>query len=77
MMSKLTKKRQVTLPAAIRRVSGLQPGAEVEFAALPDRKAVMQRMLRPISHKRAQELMEERTRKALNHQQPDAEKTSD
>jgi len=77
MMSKLTKKGQVTLPAAIRRALGVQPGDKVEFTALPDRKALMRRMLRPISHERAQELMEERTRKALNHPEPDVEKASD
>lgn len=61
MMSKLTKTSQVTLPAAIRHALGIQPGDKVEFTALPDRKALMQRTLRPISHERAQELMEERT----------------
>lgn len=61
-MSKMTKTGQVTLPAGVRRAMGLKPGDKVQFAALTDRKALMQRMLRPISHERAQELVEERTR---------------
>lgn len=61
-MSKMTKTGRVTLPAAVRRFLGVQPGDKVGFTALSDRRALMQRMLRPISHERAQELMEERTR---------------
>lgn len=66
-MTKLTKKGQVTIPAAARRAMGVQPGDPVEFTTLTDSKArldAMRTRLRPISHERAQELMEERIRSA-------------
>jgi AbrB family looped-hinge helix DNA binding protein len=79
-MSKMTKKGVVTIPAAVRRAMGVQPGDKVVFTALTNSKArldVMRTRIRPISHERAQELMDERTRKAPNHPEPDAEKASD
>ena len=52
---------------------GVQPGDPVEFTALTDSKArldAMRTRLRPISHERAQELMEELTR-SPSESQPD------
>lgn len=72
-MSKITKTGQVNLPAAVRRALSVQPGDKVELTVLTDRKALMQRRLRPISHERAQELMEERTRPAQPQPPEDAD----
>ncbi len=66
-MTKVTKKGQVTIPAAVRRAMGVKPGDRVEFTALSDSTArldAMRTRLRPISHERAEKLMEERTRSA-------------
>ncbi len=66
-MTKLNKKGQVTIPATIRRAMGLKPGDRVEFTALTDstvRLDAMRTRLRPISHERAEKIMEERTRSA-------------
>jgi AbrB family looped-hinge helix DNA binding protein len=74
-MSKMTRKGQVTVPAAARKAMGVQPGDKIEFTALTDSTArleVMRHMLHPISHERAQELMEERTRSAPETQ-PDTD----
>lgn len=65
MMSKMTKKGQVTIPAAVRRMMGAETGDKIEFTALTDSTArleVMRKTLRPISHERAEELLDERTR---------------
>jgi AbrB family looped-hinge helix DNA binding protein len=78
-MTKMTKKGQITLPAKIREAMGVQPGDKIEFTALTDSTArleLMRHKLRPISHERANELMEERTRGAPDHPKPDAEKES-
>jgi AbrB family looped-hinge helix DNA binding protein len=78
-MSKMTKKGVVTIPAAVRRAMGVQPRDKVEFTALTNSQArldVMRSHLRPISHERAQELMDERTFKASCHPELDAEKGS-
>lgn len=67
-MTKVTKKGQVTIPAAVRRAMGVKPGDRVEFTALSDSTArldAMRTRLRPISHERAEKLMEERTRSAF------------
>ena len=75
MMSKMTKKGQVTIPATVRRMMGAEPGDKIEFTALTDSTArleVMRKTLRPISHERANELMEERTRSAPESQ-PDSD----
>lgn len=72
-MTKLTKKGQVTIPSKIRRAMGLKPGDPVEFTALTDSTArldAVRTRLRPISHERAEELMEERTRSA-SESEPD------
>lgn len=72
-MTKVTKKGQVTIPAAVRRAMGVKPGDRVEFTALSDSTARLDAMgtrLRPISHERAEKLMEERTRSA-SESQPD------
>lgn len=74
-MSKMTRKGQVMIPAAARKAMGIQPGDKIEFTALTDSTArleVMRHILHPISHERAQELMEERTRSAPESQ-PDAD----
>lgn len=72
-MTKVTKKGQVTIPAAVRRAMGVKPGDRVEFTALTDstvRLDAMRTRLRPISHERAEKLMEERTRSA-SESEPD------
>lgn len=72
-MTKVTKKGQVTIPAAVRRAMGVKPGDRVEFTALSDSTArldAMRTRLRPISHERAEKLMEERTRSA-SESEPD------
>ena len=66
-MTKLTKKGQVTIPATVRRAMGVKPGDPVEFTALTDstvRLDAMRTRLRPISHERAEKLMEELTSSA-------------
>ena len=66
-MTKLTKTGQVTIPAKIRSAMGLKPGDRVEFTALTDstvRLDAVRTRLRPISHERAEKIMEERTRSA-------------
>ena len=78
-MTKMTKKGHVTIPAAVRQAMGVQPGDKIEFTALTDSTArldVMRQMLRPISHDRANEIMEERTCQAPEHSEPDVEKGS-
>lgn len=72
-MTELTKKGQVTIPATVRRAMGVKPGDPVEFTALTDstvRLDAMRTRLRPISHERAEKLMEERTRSA-SESEPD------
>ena len=72
-MTKLTKKGQVTIPAKIRSAMALKPGDRVEFTALTDstvRLDAMRTRLRPISHERAEKLMEELTSSA-SESEPD------
>lgn len=72
-MTKLTKNGQVTIPATVRRAMGVKPGDTVRFTALTDstvRLDAVRTRLRPISHERAEELMEERTRSA-SESEPD------
>ena len=72
-MTKLTKKGQLTIPARVRRAMGVKPEDRVEFTALTDSTArldAMRTKLRPISHERAEKLMEERTRSA-SESEPD------
>ena len=38
-MSKITRKGQVTIPAAARKAMGIQPGDKIEFTALTDSTA--------------------------------------
>jgi len=72
-MTKLTKNGQVTIPATVRRAMGVKPGDTVRFTALTDstvRLDAMRTKLRPISHERAEKLMEERTRSS-SESEPD------
>lgn len=44
-MSRLTSKGQVTIPKQIRQVLGIEPGDQVEFELLSDRRVVVKRVL--------------------------------